>query len=76
MAYQVAQAIGSGLAQNKSLVNLKWDVWEGATFVEEVLFGLFSHVSLKTLELHISLTNSSSLALRSLLHYQDVWVTG
>jgi Ran GTPase-activating protein (RanGAP) involved in mRNA processing and transport len=68
MTHQVAQAIGSGLAQNKSLVKLIWDAWEGVAFVEEVLFGLSSHISLKTLELRISLTKSASLALRSLLH--------
>jgi Ran GTPase-activating protein (RanGAP) involved in mRNA processing and transport len=68
MTHQVAQAIGSGLAQNKSLVKLNWYTWEGAAFMEEVLFGLFDHPSLKTLELKIKLTKSSSQALRSLLH--------
>jgi Ran GTPase-activating protein (RanGAP) involved in mRNA processing and transport len=68
MTHQIAQAIGSGLAQNKSLVKLHWDAWEGAAFVEEVLFGLSDHISLKTLELKIKLTKSSSQALRSLLH--------
>jgi hypothetical protein len=68
MTYQVAQAIGSGLAQNKSIVKLKWDTREGAAFVEEVLFGHSDHISIKTLELNIRLTKSSSQALRSLLH--------
>jgi hypothetical protein len=68
MMHQVAQAIGCGLAQNKSLVKLKWDTLEGFAFVEEVLFGLSDHVGLKTLELNIRLTKSSSQALRSLLH--------
>jgi hypothetical protein len=69
MSHQVAQAIGSGLAQNKSLVKLKWDTLEFFGFVEEVLFGLSDHVGLKTLELNIRLTKSSSQALRSLLHH-------
>jgi Ran GTPase-activating protein (RanGAP) involved in mRNA processing and transport len=68
MTHPVAQAIGSGLAQNKSLVKLEWDTWEDATFVEEILFGLSDHFSLKTLELKIRLTMSSSQALRSLLY--------
>jgi hypothetical protein len=68
MTHQVAQAIGSGLAQNKSLVKLDWNAWVGVAFVEEVLFGIFDHTSLKTLELNIRLTKSSSQALRSLLH--------
>jgi hypothetical protein len=68
MTHQVAQAIGSGLAQNKSLVKLHWEVSEGVEFLEEVLFGLYDHISLKTLELEAQLTTTSSLALRSLLH--------
>jgi Ran GTPase-activating protein (RanGAP) involved in mRNA processing and transport len=68
LTYPAAKAIGSGLAQNKSLVKLNWDAWEGAEFVEEVLFGLCEHTSLKALKLKIRLTESSSLALRSLLH--------
>jgi Ran GTPase-activating protein (RanGAP) involved in mRNA processing and transport len=69
MMHQVAQAIGRGLAQNKSLVKLKWDTLEDFLFVEEILFGLSDHIGLKTLELNIGLTKSSSQALRSLLHY-------
>jgi hypothetical protein len=68
MTHQVAQAIGSGLAQNESLVKLHWDEKEGVEFLEEVLFGLCDHISLKTLELEVILTKSSSQALRSLLH--------
>jgi hypothetical protein len=68
MTHQAAQAIGSGLAQNKTLVKLHWYVNEGVDFLEEVVFGLCDHISLKTLELKIKLTKSSSLALRSLLH--------
>jgi hypothetical protein len=68
MTHQVAQAIGNGLAKNKSLVKLYWYAVQGADFMEEILFGLSSHISLKTLELKISLTKSSSLVLRSLLH--------
>jgi Ran GTPase-activating protein (RanGAP) involved in mRNA processing and transport len=69
MTYQVAQAIGSGLTQNKSLVKLHWDQTEGVEFLEEILFGLCDHISLKTLELKAQLTKSSSQALRSLLHF-------
>jgi Ran GTPase-activating protein (RanGAP) involved in mRNA processing and transport len=68
MTHPVAQAIGSGLAQNESLVKLKWDTLEDFSFVEEVLFGLSDHIGLKTFELNIGLTKSSSQALRSLLH--------
>jgi Ran GTPase-activating protein (RanGAP) involved in mRNA processing and transport len=68
MTYQVAQAIGSGLAQNKSLVKLNWDANKGVDFLGEVLFGLFDHTSLKTIDLTTQLTESSSQALRSLLH--------
>jgi hypothetical protein len=68
LTYPAAKAIGSGLAQNKSLVKLHWNAFGSAEFVEEVLFGLFDHPSLKTLALKIRLTESSSLALRSLLH--------
>jgi hypothetical protein len=68
MTYQVAQAIGSGLAQNKSLVKLIWDhLNEGVNFLEEIMFGLCDHISLKTLGLEARLTTTSSLALRSLL---------
>jgi hypothetical protein len=69
MTYQVAQAIGSGLAQNKSLVKLQWIANKGVDFLEEVLFGLCNHKSLKTLKLEAQLTKPSSLALRSLLHF-------
>jgi Ran GTPase-activating protein (RanGAP) involved in mRNA processing and transport len=69
MTHQVAQTIGSGLAQNKSLVKLHWYVNESVDFLEEVLFGLYDHISLKTLELTSQLTKTSSLALRSLLHF-------
>jgi hypothetical protein len=70
MTYQVAKAIGSGLAQNKSLVKLIWSIfYPGVDFLEEVLFGLCDHISLKTLELRAQLTKTSSLALRSLLHF-------
>jgi Ran GTPase-activating protein (RanGAP) involved in mRNA processing and transport len=68
MKYKVAQAIGSGLAQNKSLVKLRWSAPQGNQFMEEVLFGLCDHTSLKSFELKIRLTKSSSQALRSLLH--------
>jgi Ran GTPase-activating protein (RanGAP) involved in mRNA processing and transport len=69
MTHQVAQAIGSGLAKNKSLVKLTWNVNEGVNFLEEVLFGLCDHISLKTLELGAQLTETSSLALRYLMHF-------
>jgi hypothetical protein len=73
MTHQAAQAIGSGLAQNKSLVKLSWIAREqqSVEFLEEVLFGLCDHTSLKTLELKIRLTKSSSQALRSLLHFNE-----
>jgi hypothetical protein len=69
MTYQVAQAIGSRLAQNKSLVKLHWCAPRGNQFMEDIIFGLCDHTSLKTLELRIRPTKSSSLALRSLLHF-------
>jgi hypothetical protein len=69
MTHQVAQAIASGLEQNKSLVKLHWmNAYQGDDFLEEILIGLFDHASLKTLELAVRLTKSSSQALRSLLH--------
>jgi Ran GTPase-activating protein (RanGAP) involved in mRNA processing and transport len=74
MTYHIAQAIGSGLAQNKSLVKLHWTIantWVGDDFLEEILFGLYDHASLKTLELAAQLTKTSSLALRSLLHFNE-----
>jgi hypothetical protein len=68
MTHSVAQAIGSGLAQNKSLVELHWNAHRPVNFIEEVLVGLYDHISLKTLGLVTQLTKTSSLALRSLLH--------
>jgi hypothetical protein len=69
MTHQFAQAFGSGLEQNKSLVKLHWmNAYQGEDFLEEILLGLFDHASLKTLELVVRLTKSSSQALRSLLH--------
>jgi Ran GTPase-activating protein (RanGAP) involved in mRNA processing and transport len=68
MTHLAAQAIGSGLAQNKSLVKLHWNAHRPVDFMEEVLVGLYDHISLKTLGLVTQLTKSSSLALRSLLH--------
>jgi Ran GTPase-activating protein (RanGAP) involved in mRNA processing and transport len=70
LSYPAARAIGRGLAQNKSLVKLSWEMTQqGFKFLEEIMFGLGDHTSLKTLELRIRLTESSSQALRSLLHY-------
>jgi Ran GTPase-activating protein (RanGAP) involved in mRNA processing and transport len=69
MTHQVAQAIGSWLAQNKSLVKLYWNAIQGAQFTEEVLFGLCDNTSLKILTLAAQLTKLSSQALRSLLHF-------
>ena len=70
MTHQVAQAIGGGLAKNKSLVKLSWsNTYQGVDFLEEILFGLCDHISLKTLELRAQLTKTSSVALRSLLHF-------
>jgi Ran GTPase-activating protein (RanGAP) involved in mRNA processing and transport len=68
LSYPAARAIGMGLTQNKSLEKLSWEMTQGSKFLEEVLFGLSNHISLKTLDLNIRLTESSSLALRSLLH--------
>jgi Ran GTPase-activating protein (RanGAP) involved in mRNA processing and transport len=69
MTHQVAQAVASGLEQNKSLVKLRWmNAYQGDDFFEEILLGLFDHASLKTLELTVRLTKSSSQALRALLH--------
>jgi Ran GTPase-activating protein (RanGAP) involved in mRNA processing and transport len=68
MTYGTAQAIGSGFAKNKSLVKLKWSTPDGLDFMGEVLFGLFDHNKLKSLELEVTLTESSSQVLRSLLH--------
>jgi Ran GTPase-activating protein (RanGAP) involved in mRNA processing and transport len=69
LTHPLAQGIGSGLAQNKSLVKLHWHVYgHPVAFLEEVLVGLYDHISLKTLELVTQLTKLSSLALRSLLH--------
>jgi hypothetical protein len=48
MTYQVAQAIGNGLAQNTSLLKLTWISKDG--FLEEILLGLCNHASLKTLD--------------------------
>jgi Ran GTPase-activating protein (RanGAP) involved in mRNA processing and transport len=68
MSYETAQAIGRGFAKNRSLVNLQWLSPYGLTFMGEVLFGLFDHIKLKSLELELSMTESSSQVLRSLLH--------
>jgi hypothetical protein len=68
VTHSVAQAVGSGLAQNKSLVKLHWRAHRHVDFLEEILVGLYDHISLKTLVLVTQLTKSSSLALRSLLH--------
>jgi hypothetical protein len=67
MTYGVAKAIGTGFAQNKSLVKLRWDSSGGSAMVE-VKLGLLDHAKIKTLELEITLTESSSRALRALLH--------
>jgi hypothetical protein len=76
MTYQVAQAIGSGLEQNKSLVKLSWSsTRQEDDFLEEILFGLCDHISLKTLDLEIRLTKSSSQALRSLLRFNGTLET-
>jgi Ran GTPase-activating protein (RanGAP) involved in mRNA processing and transport len=72
MTYGTAQAIGRGLAQNKSLVKLQWHAPYGLDFMEEVLFGLLDHKKLTNLELALSLTKSSSQALRSLLHCNEI----
>jgi hypothetical protein len=68
MTHKVAQAIGSGLAQKNSLVDIRWNAYRYVEFLKEVLVGLYDHISLKTLGLVTKLTKSSSLALRSLLH--------
>jgi hypothetical protein len=68
MPYGTAQAIGRGFAQNKSLGKLTWRAPYGLDFLEEILFGLFDHINLKSLCLQTKLTKSSSQALRSLLH--------
>jgi hypothetical protein len=68
MPYETAQAIGRGFAKNKSLVTLMWRTPLGLTFMGEVLFGLLDHIKLKSLDLELSLTESSSQVLRSLLH--------
>jgi hypothetical protein len=72
MAHGTAQAIGRGLAQNKSLVKLHWDTPDGIEFMEEVLFGLFDHINLKSLVLNTILTKTSSHVLRSLLHCNEI----
>jgi hypothetical protein len=41
--------------------------------MEEVLFGLFDHIKLKSLVLLTQLTKSSSLVLRSLLHCNEMF---
>jgi hypothetical protein len=64
MTYGTAQAIGRGFAKNKSLVKLKWCTHFGLEFMEEVLFGLFDHINLKSLKLELSLTKASSQVLR------------
>jgi hypothetical protein len=56
MTYETAQAIGRGFAKNKSLVNLQWLAPIGSDFMEEVLFGLFDHVKLKSIVLRTQLT--------------------
>jgi Ran GTPase-activating protein (RanGAP) involved in mRNA processing and transport len=71
MAYETAQAIGRGFAQNKSLVKLQWSTPNGFDFMEEVLFGLFDHINLKSLAMQTKLTKLSSQALRSLLHCNE-----
>jgi hypothetical protein len=63
--------IGSGLEQSKSLVKLRWSHLSEENFLEEILFGLGDHTSLKNLELETKLTKSSSQALRSLLHFNE-----
>jgi hypothetical protein len=68
LSYPAARAIGIGLTQNKSLEKLSWEMTQGFKFLEEILFGLSNHIGLKTLELKIKLIESSSQALRSLLH--------
>jgi Ran GTPase-activating protein (RanGAP) involved in mRNA processing and transport len=71
MTCKNAQAIGRGFAKNRSLVKLQWNTSEGLEFMEEVLFGLFDHNKLKSLELELSLTKSSCQVLRSLLHCNE-----
>jgi hypothetical protein len=71
MTYATAQAIGRGFAQNKSLAKLTWSTSSGLDFMEEVLFGWIDHNKLKSLELELSLTKSSSQVLRSLLHCNE-----
>jgi hypothetical protein len=67
MSYRTAQAFGRGLAKNKSLVKLQLTT-PGLEFMAEILFGLFDHNKLKSLELVVALTESSGQVLRSLLH--------
>jgi Ran GTPase-activating protein (RanGAP) involved in mRNA processing and transport len=74
MTWRNAQAIGRGFAQNKSLVKLKWSTPVGLDFMEEILFGLFDHINLKSLALETKLTKSSSQVLCSLLHYNETLV--
>jgi hypothetical protein len=68
MTYGTAQAIGRGFAKNKSVVNLQLYAPEGLEFMEELFFGLFDHIKLKSLVLSTQLTELSSQVLRSLLH--------
>jgi Ran GTPase-activating protein (RanGAP) involved in mRNA processing and transport len=71
MPYETARAIGRGFAQNKSLVKLEWCTPAGLDFLEEILFGLFDHINLKSLAMQTKLTKSSSQVLRSLLHCNE-----
>jgi Leucine-rich repeat (LRR) protein len=75
LSYPAARAIGTGLARNKSLVKISWETSQAFKFLEEILFGLGDHFSLKTLDLKIKMTESSSLALRSLLHFNGTLET-
>jgi Ran GTPase-activating protein (RanGAP) involved in mRNA processing and transport len=72
MSYGTAQAIGRGFEKNRSLVKLQWSTPVGIDFMGEVLFGLLDHNKLKSLELDLSLTESSSQVLRSLLHCNTI----
>jgi hypothetical protein len=62
MPFRTAQAFGRGLAKNKSLVKLQLAT-PGLEFIAEILFGLFDHNKLKSLELALALTESSSQVL-------------
>jgi Ran GTPase-activating protein (RanGAP) involved in mRNA processing and transport len=71
MTYETAQGIGRGFEKNTSMLNLRWHTPDGLDFMEEILFGLLDHIKLKSLDLQTTLTNTSTQALRALLHCND-----